>query len=158
MRHKGTKMRSILRVRGPGRSFMFPEVLVPAGLVLAIDQTSKRLVLTRCGFGRLPASPLRPVINKTIVLGLITDRRAVVILWALAVLGTMLLVYCAPQFQAWQVRIGMGAALGGATSNLVDWLRRGGIVDFIDLRIWPVFNLADVFIVLGIGVVLCSIR
>jgi len=39
--------------------------------------------------------------------------------------------------------------LSGAVSNIVDRLRFGCVVDFIDLKFWPVFNLADIFIVLG---------
>jgi signal peptidase II len=41
-------------------------------------------------------------------------------------------------------------ALGGAAGNLRDILRRHYILDFIDLRWWPVFNLADVSIVAGL--------
>lgn len=39
--------------------------------------------------------------------------------------------------------------LGGGLGNLLDRLRLGQVVDFLDLRFWPVFNLADVYIVLG---------
>jgi signal peptidase II len=39
--------------------------------------------------------------------------------------------------------------LSGAISNVVDRIRFGCVVDFIDLKFWPVFNLADVFIFLG---------
>lgn len=39
--------------------------------------------------------------------------------------------------------------LGGAASNLVDRLRFGFVMDYIDLKVFPVFNLADVAIVLG---------
>jgi lipoprotein signal peptidase len=45
---------------------------------------------------------------------------------------------------------GVGLALGGAAGNLLDLRRRGGVVDFIDLKVWPAFNLADVAIVLGV--------
>jgi signal peptidase II len=40
--------------------------------------------------------------------------------------------------------------LGGITSNLLDRLRRGGVIDVVDLGVWPVFNLADVAIVAGV--------
>lgn len=39
----------------------------------------------------------------------------------------------------------------GAVSNALDRFRYNAVVDFIDLRFWPVFNLADVMIVLGLG-------
>ncbi|MFC1644821.1 signal peptidase II [Patescibacteria group bacterium] len=39
--------------------------------------------------------------------------------------------------------------VAGAFANLIDRMRFGCVIDFIDLKIWPVFNLADVFIFLG---------
>lgn len=60
--------------------------------------------------------------------------------------------------------VGLGLVLGGAAGNLTDRLVRGPglageVVDFIDLQVWPVFNLADSAIVLGVVVlVLHGIR
>jgi signal peptidase II len=51
--------------------------------------------------------------------------------------------------------LALGLVLGGALGNLADRLSRGEgmfsgqVVDFIDLQIWPVFNLADTAIVVG---------
>jgi signal peptidase II len=51
--------------------------------------------------------------------------------------------------------VSLGLLLGGATGNLVDRIfrapgpGRGAVVDFIDFRVWPVFNLADSAIVVG---------
>jgi signal peptidase II len=47
--------------------------------------------------------------------------------------------------------IAISLVLSGAGSNLIDRLTRGGVVDFVDIKIWPVFNLADVFIVIGVA-------
>src|SRR5262249_8813007 len=47
--------------------------------------------------------------------------------------------------------VGIGLVVGGAAGNLLDWLRSGRVVDFVDLRWWPVFNVADVGIVVGIA-------
>ena len=52
--------------------------------------------------------------------------------------------------QSHAAQAGVGCALGGAAGNLLDILRRGHVVDFIDLGWWPVFNLADVAIVGGL--------
>jgi signal peptidase II len=57
--------------------------------------------------------------------------------------------------------IALGLVLGGALGNLTDRLVRGGgfaggtVVDFVDLHVWPVFNLADASIVVG-GVLLAA--
>ena len=143
---------------------MLGELLIPAGFVLAIDQASKKLVLER--FGQAPRSQppigwkprLRPLLSKTLALRCVRHRHTLFILWSLAAVGTILLICYAPPLQSWTARVGLGAALGGATSNLIDQLRRGAVTDFIDLRLWPVFNLADVFIVVGVGVALWSIQ
>jgi len=42
-----------------------------------------------------------------------------------------------------------GLILGGAVSNIIDRIFRGAVVDYIDLHWWPVFNLADSFVVIG---------
>jgi signal peptidase II len=54
--------------------------------------------------------------------------------------------------------VGLGLILGGALGNLTDRLVRGprGVVDFIDFRVWPVFNVADSAIVIGAIVILVA--
>ncbi|MEW6230066.1 MAG: signal peptidase II, partial [Bacillota bacterium] len=44
---------------------------------------------------------------------------------------------------------GTALVLGGAIGNLIDRVRVGYVIDFIDLRFWPVFNLADAAITVG---------
>jgi signal peptidase II len=44
----------------------------------------------------------------------------------------------------------MAMILGGAVGNLIDRLRYGYVVDFLDFRVWPVFNIADCAIVVGV--------
>lgn len=50
--------------------------------------------------------------------------------------------------------LGFDFILAGAFGNLFDRFCYGYVIDFIDLKYWPVFNLADVFIVLGVIIVL----
>jgi len=40
---------------------------------------------------------------------------------------------------------------GGAVGNLIDRLRVGAVIDYVDLSVWPVFNLADVAVTVGAG-------
>ena len=51
----------------------------------------------------------------------------------------------------------LGLLIGGSASNLLDRVRLGHVTDFIDLRFWPAFNLADSFIVLGVLVLLAAL-
>ena len=51
---------------------------------------------------------------------------------------------------------GCGLILGGAAGNLIDRILEGEVTDYVDLRVWPIFNAADVAIVLGVGLLLLS--
>lgn len=46
--------------------------------------------------------------------------------------------------------VALGFGIGGAIGNLIDRLALGGVTDFLDFRFWPVFNLADSAIVIGL--------
>ena len=48
-----------------------------------------------------------------------------------------------------KVPIGLGLIAGGAAGNLLDRVRFGAVIDFLDFRVWPVFNLADSCITIG---------
>lgn len=141
--------------------------LLSAISVLVLDQGTKALVLDRYG-GVEPASGvpprrrplarpaawrprLHPIRNTLRNRRFTSSRAALLLLWATAVLGTIALLHRYPPLQGRVAHIGLGAALGGATGNLVDLLRHGAVIDFVDLRFWPVFNLADVAIVAGLA-------
>ena len=106
--------------------------------LIVLDQTAKAIVIARSTGGYLrhrKADKLTPL--------------AILWLGELFLLG--LLVEVGPLADKAWAPIALGAALGGAASNLIDRVRRGGIVDFIDVKIWPVFNIADAAIVIGAG-------
>ena len=136
------------------------ELLLFASLALAVDQSSKTIVVWRLAERQCcpEGSPvrLRRVTNRRASTGSVRNRVAWLLLWGLTFLGLMLLVQHGPFFQNQVAHVGLGAALGGATSNLLDRLRRGAVIDYIDVGFWPVFNLADAAIVLGVAVALGS--
>ena len=71
---------------------------------------------------------------------MITLSLIVLLLWGVRLAGESLL-------GRWALIL----ILGGALGNWIDRLRFGGVVDFLDFRIWPVFNLADTAISIGVG-------
>jgi signal peptidase II len=93
------------------------------------------------------------VYNVHIGLGFMRDPRLLAFLLAAAALGTIFLIHTISPLGGPTPRAALGAVVGGAAGNFSDVLRRGAVVDFIDLRIWPVFNIADVAIVAGAAVV-----
>lgn len=50
--------------------------------------------------------------------------------------------------------IGIGMVLGGALGNAIDRVRYQGVVDFFDFRVWPIFNVADIAICVGMALIL----
>ncbi len=55
--------------------------------------------------------------------------------------------YFSPHFT--MIHIGLSFMFGGVLGNLYDRIRTGYVIDFLDFRIWPVFNLADAAILVG---------
>ena len=53
--------------------------------------------------------------------------------------------------------VALGLLVGGSLANLIDRLRLGHVTDFLDLRFWPAFNLADSFIVVGVAILLAAL-
>ena len=51
-----------------------------------------------------------------------------------------------------RIRLLLALIIGGATGNLIDRVRFGYVVDFLDFRVWPVFNIADCAIVVGVAI------
>jgi lipoprotein signal peptidase len=74
------------------------------------------------------------------------------LVWLTALASAILLHGSGVWFQGHFAPFGLGLAFGGAAGNLWDIMRRRCIVDFIDLRWWPIFNLADVAIIAGLVV------
>jgi signal peptidase II len=54
----------------------------------------------------------------------------------------------------WREHVGFICVVAGAIGNVLDRAARGHVIDFIHVRFWPVFNVADVLVVLGVGLLL----
>lgn len=70
---------------------------------------------------------------------------------SLIVIGVIVIAYRQLPNRQPYLKLALALQLGGALGNLVDRVRFGYVVDFLDFHIWPVFNLADVAIVVGVG-------
>lgn len=70
---------------------------------------------------------------------------------AVSVIITLIIIFIMIKYPIKEKILGIAMAmvLGGAVGNLIDRLRYGYVVDFLDFRIWPVFNIADCAIVVG---------
>lgn len=131
-------------------------------LVLALDQLTKRLVAHSIAPGEriavLPGVHLVHTRNHGVAFGLEAGHGTLVaVLVGLALLG--LLVYFATHSSRPLIWLATGLLLGGALGNLLDRIRTGSVVDFVQLPLgWPPFNLADASIVLGVALLLFAIE
>jgi signal peptidase II len=126
--------------------------LAPAGVFLLVDQWSKKMVESHVADRSVSWRLLRIRRVRTLrnIYGRTGPRAALVLLWCAALVSAIILYRAGAGFQSHTALIGLGSAFGGAAGNLLDILRRRSIVDFIDLRWGPVFNVADVAITGGL--------
>ena len=123
-----------------------------AAFAVLADQGSKALAgrLLADGSWRLAyrGSGFNWTLNPRGGLVVIPLRWAIVV-WVAALVGAGLVGAHAPPLLGVVGAIGLGLSLGGASGNLVDRVLRGAIADFLKVRGWPTFNLADVAMVAG---------
>ncbi|MDR7482764.1 MAG: signal peptidase II [Armatimonadota bacterium] len=138
----------------PARRAVWPGALFPAGLVALADQAIKAAVVTALPVGA--AVPLLPglltlthVQNRGVAFGLLPGVPPVVIGLAAGLLVAWLVWTGGRPRGARGASAGGALMLGGTAGNLVDRLRWGYVVDYVDLHVWPVFNLADAAIAVG---------
>ena len=81
--------------------------------------------------------------------GIPSGRTAPLVLWGAALITLLLITWDGRLFHHPAARAALGAALGGAASNLYDRWRRDAVIDLVKVGWWPVFNLADVGISVG---------
>ena len=126
--------------------------LVAVGVV-ATDQAVKALVRSTIERGDavdlILGIQLVNVRNRGIAFGHVLRRRRAAGAVRLAAL-VALLVFFARHRDRPLVWLPTGLLIGGATGNLIDRTREGGVTDFIDLPWWPAFNVADIAITFGV--------
>jgi signal peptidase II len=125
------------------------------------DQATKHVVATnlRLGAGVHVVGPfwIRHVQNSGIAFGLFSSATpAVIVVTAIAV-GWMLTYFARSGARHPVLPVALGLVIGGSVSNLADRVRLGFVTDFLDFRYWPAFNLADSFIVIGVGILLVAL-
>jgi signal peptidase II len=120
---------------------------------VAADQAVKAVVRTTIERGEevelLLGIQLVNVRNRGIAFGLFAGGGAVLVIFAVAALAA-LLVFFARHRDRPLVWLPTGLLIGGALGNLLDRTLEGAVTDFVDLPLWPAFNLADVAITLGV--------
>src|SRR5207302_1826879 len=95
--------------------------------------------------------------NSGIAFGLFASATPIVIVLTGLAVAWMLWFFARSGARHPVLPVALGLVIGGSVSNLVDRVRLGHVTDFLDLRFWPAFNLADSFIVIGVGILLLTL-
>lgn len=97
--------------------------------------------------------------NTGVSFGLLGGLSQWLLVMAAAAVITMLLIWMS-RAMSYLITLALGLIVGGALGNVVDRLRFGGVTDFLDFYLgdwhWPAFNMADVGIVCGAGLLLAE--
>jgi signal peptidase II len=122
-------------------------------LIILLDQLTKYLVLKY-----MPLHQSIPLIKNILHLtyiqntgagfGILKGFNLILIFISLIIIG-VILFYFEKIIKEKQIHIPIALILGGAFGNLIDRVFLGHVIDFIDFRIWPAFNIADSCITIG---------
>jgi signal peptidase II len=128
---------------------------------LAADQLTKQLVSSQLALGDeielVGPFSIHHVQNSGIAFGLFSSATAIVIALTGVAVAWMVAFFARSGARHPVLPVALGLVLGGSLSNLADRVRLGHVTDFLDVRWWPAFNLADTFIVVGVLVLLATL-
>ena len=130
-----------------------------AGAVVALDQLTKQIAVSKLAGGPVDVIhgvlTLRLTYNSGGAFGVLRGLPGVFLAATLAIIALILLWTRKIDQRGWIVALGL--VVGGGLGNVADRLFRdlgGRVVDFVDLHVWPVFNVADASIVCGVLLVI----
>jgi len=137
-----------------------------AAATLSLDLLSKRIVQGTMVLGQpgipgdeyrlLPFLTLQRASNQGVAFGLLSGRYFIIVPAACLAL-VLVFVYLALEPRPVIAGLAGGMLIGGAVGNLLERLTRGHVTDFLRIPHYPTFNLADVFIVVGVVLVAISL-
>jgi signal peptidase II len=126
-----------------------------AALIVLIDQITKFLIKTN-----FQLNETFPIINNIFHLtytynfgagfGILQQQKLILIFISLIVVGVIFYYLDKIKNKEILLQVLVGFILGGTIGNLIDRIAYGFVIDFIDFRIWPIFNVADSFVTIGV--------
>ena len=128
---------------------------------VAADQVTKHIVSSQLALDDavkvIGPFSIHHVQNSGIAFGLFSSATAAVIVLTTVAVAWMLFFFARSGARHPVLPVALGLVIGGSVSNLVDRVRLGHVTDFLDLKYWPAFNLADSFIVVGVAILLLAL-
>ena len=131
---------------------------LPLVIIVLIDQYTKHLASSALESGPLSLIPavlqLKLSHNNSLAFGLFFNKWLIAGLIMIALI-LLIATYVTSFSQKTMLSlVALGMILGGAVGNIIDRIRVGHVVDFIDIVFWSIFNVADIAIVAGLIILL----
>ncbi|MBM3945172.1 MAG: signal peptidase II [SAR202 cluster bacterium] len=132
-------------------------LLAVVGAVIGLDQLTKYLVDANMRLGQsIPAEGffrLTYTTNSGTIFGLFPGQTLPLTILSVGAIAFLIYFYRTHPSPTLLMRAAIGVLLGGALGNLIDRLRHGAVIDFVDVGPWPIFNIADSAITIGIALI-----
>ena len=133
---------------------------VAAAAIIA-DQVTKHVVTSTLSIDEsvhvIGPLSIHHVQNTGIAFGFFAGATSIVTIVTAVAVVWMLMFFARSGSRHPALPAALGLLAGGSISNLADRVRLGHVTDFIDFSWWPAFNLADSFIVVGVGILLAAL-
>lgn len=135
-----------------------------AGFIYILDQVTKFLVRTNVMLGDI-WSPwpwltqyvrIAHIKNSGAAFGMLPSFSDIITVISIVVIIVILYYFPRISKDEWLLRLALGLEMGGALGNLTDRIRQGYVTDFISVWNFPVFNIADASISIGVAILILS--
>ena len=132
--------------------------LIPFLGLLIADQAVKHLVRTTMVQGQsIPIIEnifhITYIENPGAAFGILANQRMLFLILTAVIVGVMIYLYCSLSNKKSLTAISLGIVVSGAIGNFIDRFMQGTVTDFLDFRIWPIFNIADIAICVGLALI-----
>ena len=134
---------------------------VPILVFLVLDQLLKYWIRSNMTIGQsIPVISgifhITYIENPGAAFGILANHRILFLLLTIAITGIMVYLYLSLRNKKSLAALSLGLVISGAVGNFIDRFLRGTVTDMFDFQIWPIFNIADICICIGIAI-LCYV-
>ena len=134
---------------------------VPMLVFLVLDQLLKYWIRSNMTIGQsIPVISgifhITYIENPGAAFGILANHRILFLLLTIAITGVMFYLYLSLRSKKSLAALSLGLVISGAAGNFIDRFLRGTVTDMFDFQIWPIFNIADICICVGIAL-LCYV-
>lgn len=135
------------------------EIAIIAGLVFLVDRLTKIWIVNHFFLGESWAIVpnvfhFTYILNRGAAFGLFINRQSFFLCVAVAVVLFIIIFLRRIRQTSRLMQAGIGLLVGGALGNAYDRWTIQAVIDFIDFRIWPIFNVADIAICIGVALII----